>query len=186
MIVKLDYSETDIIVIATQEYRYHPKSTLIDFYKLFFQSYYGQGHFISNDITAKRNLESELLRMNSSYHPYIQDISNRRGIFRISLDAIKRKLITIDDFLIMFLHKKQYSINWNEWSDNWDLIMSLLLRLYPGLNIKSDITHCAEVIRNKAMTSHSEDFGLTYQPHYRVMQLSEYELLKFNDLKEYL
>jgi hypothetical protein len=184
--VSYSYNETDIVVIATQEYKNHPKANLVDFYKLFFQSHYGQGHFVSNDVTAKRSLEYELQRMNSSYHPYIQDISNRMGLYRVSLDAIKKQIITVDDFMIMFLNKKEFHINWSAWAENWEIIKKQLLCMYPDLKDKALISHCEQVIKNMAMVSHSECFRLTYQPHYRVMQLSEYEILKFKTLREYL
>jgi hypothetical protein len=186
MRVSYTYNETDIVVIATQEYQNHPNANLVDYYKLFFQSYYGQGHFVSNDIAAKRKLECELLMMNTTYHPYIQDISNRMGLYRVSLDSIKKQIVTLDDFLVMFLHKKEYSINWQAWSENWEMIKNMITGLYPDLRDKILINHCDEVIKNKAMVSHSDSFRLTYKPHYRVMQLSEYEILKFQTLKEYL
>jgi hypothetical protein len=186
MKVAYSYNETAIVVIATQERKHHPLANLVDFYKLFFQSYYGQGHFVSNDITAKLKLESELQIMNSSYYPYIQDISNRTGLYRVSLDAIKKGIITVDDFLVMFLNKKEFQINWATWSENWELIKNLIVGLYPVLNDKVHISHCEQAIKNMSMVSHSEVYRLNYQPHYRVMQLSEFEILKFSTLREYL
>jgi hypothetical protein len=184
--VSNSYNETDIIVIATQEFKYHPLANLIDYYKLFFQSYYGQGHFVSNEVTAKLKLEIELQKMHSPYHPYIQDISNRRGLYRLSLDTVKKQIVSPDDFLIMFLQGKEYNITWQNWSENWMNIQKLIVALYPALNDRHHVNLCRELIDNKAMASHSDTYRSTYNPHYRVMQLSEFELIKLQNLKEYL
>jgi hypothetical protein len=180
------YIETDIIVIATQEYKHHPLANLIDYYKLFFQAYYGQGHFVSNEVAAKLKLEIEMQKMQSHYHPYIQDISNRNGLYRVSLDTVKKQIVSLDDFLMIFLHGQEYNVIWQNWTENWMNIQKMLLGLYPRLNDKQHINLCREVIENKAMISHSDTYKSAYDPHYRVMHLSEFELIKLQKLKECL
>lgn len=180
------YTNSDLLSIAKTEYEYHPLSNLRDYCKLFFQSYYGQGHFISDEAGAKRHLDIELEKMNCAYLPMIQDISNGMGLYRISLDAITNNLISIDDFLLFFLNRQFIPIDWEQWTENWHKIMVLLFEIYPDLNDTDLASECTELTRNKSLMSHSECFRLTYCPHYRVMQLSETDEVKFKKLMEYL
>jgi len=180
------YTENDIVVIAKTEQFHHPESNLIDYYKLFFQSYYGQGHFISNETEVQHYLDKELLEMKSVYNPVIQDISNQNGMYRVSLDAIKKGILTSEYFLSLFLRKDYIQTDWHQWSGIWNNISKLLFDLYPLLQCATLIQKCVKVIDNNAIISHSECFRLTYSPHYRVMQLSEYDLQKNAELRKYL
>lgn len=180
------YSQTDIVVIATNEHMHHPLANLIDYYKLFFQSYYGQAHFVGSEVAAKRHLEIELSKMDRLYLPVIQDISNRHGLYRVSLNAITNNMISAENYLSIFTSKQHYSIDWNYWSIIWNDILKLLLKLYPSINQPYVIELCDEVLTNKAIISHSEAFRLTYNPHYRVMQLSEFDFIQNPSLKDCL
>lgn len=180
------YTDNDIVIIARTEQFHHPESNLIDYYKLFFQSYYGQGHFISNETEVQQYLDKELLEMKSVYNPVIQDISNQNGMYRVSLDTIKKGILTREYFLSLFLRKDYIQTDWLQWVGIWNNISKLLFDLYPLLQSDNLIQQCVEVINNNAIISHSECFRLTYSPHYRVMQLSENDLHKNADLRKYL
>lgn len=181
-----NYTQADIISIAQTERQYHPQANLIDYYKLFYQAFFGQGHFIGNEAQAKRHLDTELSRMTTSYQPLLQDISNGYGLYRVSLDAVKLGLMSEDELLLLYLNSKFIRTDWKQWSEIWSSIVNLLLDSYPVLDNEKERCQCSEIIKNKAIISHSECFRLTYSPHYRVMQLSESDLTKYPELRKSL
>jgi hypothetical protein len=167
------YTDSDLIAIAEEEHKLHPMSLLRDYYKLFFQAYWGQGHFIADRDITKHYLEDELNSLGLPYLPLLQDISCGKGLFRASVSSIAHKQIPFEDYLDMFMDNQAEPVDWTVWSQCWQDIQVLLLKAYPELNTKSEIELCAEVIKKQAIISHSECFRLTYNPHYRVMQLSD-------------
>lgn len=167
------FSEIDIISIADLEKEIHPEAKLIDYYKLFFQSCFGQGHFIIDMQTARTYLENELISMTHNYYPLVQDISNGKGLYRISLAAIRADLVSIEEFLGMFLSFKFKHIDWEAWSEQWMVILSMLSLADTYFQDRSEIVHCNDYLKQQTIPSHSDSFRLTYIPHYRVMNLDD-------------
>jgi len=186
MNLMLKYSDRDILAIAENEHGHHSKANLIDYYKLFFQSYFGQGHFIGSESETKRHLENELAGMKGSYLPLLQDISNGNGLYRISLEAVRSSLISKDELLLHYLNSIFIRTDWEQWAQVWSKLLDLILAKYPKLKVETDLEQCFEVIQNRVIMSHSECFRLTYSPHYRVMQLSESDLMKYDELRKHL
>lgn len=180
------YTAQDILAIAETEHGHHPKANLIDYYKLFFQSYFGQGHFIGSESETKRHLENEMSRMQNAYLPLIQDISNGNGLYRVSLEAVKSNLISKDELLMHYLNSIFIRTDWEQWSQVWSELLDPLLEKYPELRVEADLEQCSEVMNNNVIMSHSECFRLTYSPHYRVMQLSGSDLMKYPELRKQL
>jgi hypothetical protein len=173
------YSETDILNIAEEEHKHHPKAILRDYYKLFFQACWGQGHFISDNSAARTYIEQELIIVEKPYLPLIQDISHGKGLYRVSLCAISEGLISIEEYLSLFLAKKHIEIAWTDWTLSWHEILIILIHTYPELNDAVELNFCLYAIEKQALISHSEYFRLTYRPHYRVMQLSDADMSIF-------
>ena len=173
MNIDCKYSISEINTIAEIEHNLHPLANLRDFYKLFFQAYWAQGHFIPDADATESFLQQELTMFDKPYLPLLQDISHHHGLYRVSISAINQNKLTFDDFLKLFLDNRAEPVNWSYWAICWQDIQSLLLSNYPHLNDSNEIELCAEVITKQAIISHSECFRLTYNPHYRVMQLSE-------------
>lgn len=180
------YTDREILSIAETEFRHHPQANLIDYYKLFFQSYFGQGHFVGSESEAKRHLEAELQKMQGSYEPMIQDISKGNGLYRVSLEAIRNNIISDDELLLLYLNSIFIRTDWKQWPQIWNKTSALLINKYPELGVEADLEQCSEVIKNRVIMSHSECFRLTYNPHYRVMQLTKSDLMKYAELRKYL
>jgi len=167
------YNENDILEIAEEEHQHHPRALLRDYYKLFFQAGWGQGHFISDSLAAKTYIEQELILIEQPYLPLIQDISHGKGLYRISLSAISQGLISQEAYLSLFLVNKLTEISWSDWALSWNEISEMLIQTYPELDNSDELEFCCQAIKKQAIISHSEYFRLTYRPHYRVMQLSD-------------
>ncbi len=166
----------DVSKIIETELYYHPEAQLLDMYKLLLQSYYGQGHFIPDIHQAESYLKYELSIYINSYLPVIQDISNGSGLYRISLEAIRNGKIALEDFLLIFARGIQSEVNWLSWQNIWSEIEIMLLDRYPQKMNKDQLEQCKMSIRQKKCVSHTECFKLTYNPHYRVMQITEEEI----------
>ncbi len=182
---KLIYNEEDILEIAKVEYHYHPKALLRDYYKLFFQAYWGQGHFVISKYSAKVYLEQEVSQMQELYTPIIQDISTSKRLYRVSLSAVKEQLISAPDFISSFLDNVYYEIDWKMWATHWNEIKLILINTYPALTDAEESDFLIQAMEQHALISHSECFRLTYKPHYRVMQLNGINSYLINRLKEY-
>lgn len=186
MIEPLQYTQNDIAYIALVESDVHPKARLLDYYKLFFQAYWGQGHFIIDTQSVYDFLDNEMSQMQEIYLPIIQDISNGNGLYRISVSAIAEGLINREEFLRLFLARTQIQNSWDCWTAQWQVIQTYLTKTYPNITIPDEINDCLDALKNRKLVSHSKYFQLTYKPHYRVMQLTKEDLYEFPKLKEYL
>ncbi|HOD17048.1 MAG TPA: hypothetical protein PKJ14_00145 [Candidatus Cloacimonadota bacterium] len=167
------FSDQDIKNIAILEANYHPQADLTDYYKLFFQAYYRQGHFIKDQLNANKMLFFELKGMKDDYFPLLQDISNGKGIYRVSLSVIKKRILTIDAYLALFLGDEILIPEWDDWTKIWQHIITLLKENFKTFNNRQQIEACQQMIEQKSIISHSELFRLTYKPHYRVMNLTK-------------
>jgi hypothetical protein len=186
MINQFRYTQTDIIQIAEIERRLHPEATLQDYYKLFFQAYLGQGHFIGDINSAEKYLDEEMSLMENSYQPLLQDISSQNGLYRISVSAIMLDILSKQDYLQLFLSNWQADITWQEWVKEWQSINKTISSLFQLKTDDIEQKTILNALENQALVSHSNIFRLTYKPHYRVMPLSEEVFSKFPILKEYL
>jgi hypothetical protein len=180
------YTDADLVSIARNEYKLHPMANLVDYYKLYFQAYYGQGHFIPDLNLARKYLDAEMLNNNQPYYPYLQDISNGKRLYRASVLLIEESIIPYEDYLTIFVRKNTANPDWQEWDTNWSLISKILIELYPVLNDDVLVKYCRKAIETKSILSHSEKFRLTYKPHYRVMILNNTEFETYPLLRKYL
>jgi hypothetical protein len=184
--LSFDYTGEDIVKIAQVEHELHPYANLQDYYKLFFQAYFGQGHFISDNILADDFLQEELDTKSEAYLPLIQDIGNSQGLYRLSLELISSGKLSKADFLSLFLKAPELVYNRNTWASNWLLVLEKLHDILPVLLVNKELMVCNEYILLNAQPHHSDCFRLTYHPHYRVMMLTSQDLVLFSTLKELL
>ncbi|MDO9576622.1 MAG: hypothetical protein Q7J16_01925 [Candidatus Cloacimonadales bacterium] len=174
-------SETQIIELAKQEEQLHPKSSLIDYYKFFFQGTFGPEHFIENEAKAKNFLQQELASA-TSFEPHLfQKIDYRTTFYRVNLAVIKLKLVSPEDFFKGFLKssKFQAKISNSEWATQWQQIELILKK--SSLKI-FNFEEASDRLNSKLekldfIISHSEIYRKTYQPHYRLFNQTEFNKL---------
>jgi hypothetical protein len=174
MIIYQRYSDEDVLAIANLEKSYHPAANLLDYYKLFFQANFGQGHFVMNTASAARFLETEMINaIEKPYYPFIQDISNGTHTFRVSLTCIVNRSLSPAQYLRKFLAGVSKPVDWVAWRVIWLSLSTFLQSAFPDIEDEFVSWKCLEAINDKTIISHSEVFRLTYHPHYRVMQLQD-------------
>jgi len=174
----------NLAAIAQLERRLHPAATLRDYYKLFFQSFYGPGHFIEDTDTARRFIEQELRLMKQDYLPLVQDISNGAGYHRVSLSVLTRQLISLEAFAALFVSSVKPIYQSDEWSKQWLAIEVFLCSTYPELAAEKERLFCHKALSGNLLIRHSDNFRLTYTPHYRVMLLKSGNSVALILLKE--
>jgi hypothetical protein len=159
--------KTEIIETALREFEFHPKAELIDYYKLFFQSYYGPGHLIKDPESACSYLLDELNNSTKFDTVLIQDIGN--SFCRVNLKTVKDGLISQECLCTAFLKSQQTEPVFKEWKSIWDRIRDVLYSVPELEFLKSNIEHDLFLMSRKSLISHSNIYKENYSPHYRII-----------------
>src|SRR5512133_2565576 len=96
------YSTADLLHIFEAEHALHPLAEAQDYCKLYFQAYFGQGHFVGSRSDVELYLKKELATMQEDYLPLMQDISNGSGLYRVSLSVLKQNVLSMEEFADRF------------------------------------------------------------------------------------
>jgi hypothetical protein len=170
-----------VIKLINSEYELHPKSQLIDYYKLFFQGAFGPGHIILNKSDARKNLKIELEGSSIFEEQIFQDITYINNYCRVNINVINKGLITFNDFFNAFLSSIQikHKITFTEWSENWKNIEKQIFKLkIPLANIELQSNQLWKIIKAQKLVSHSEIYHKTYSPHYRLFSAEQLQRIK--------
>ena len=159
--------DTEIIKIAVREFELHPKAEIKDYYKLFFQSFYGPGHLISDKESAFRFLKDELKDSHEFDEVLLQDIGN--SFYRVNLKAVSAGIISLEDLFSAFIRSQQPEPLNAVWITVWDKIKSLLSRA-PELRFSKKCDDLNLILKsNQIHISHSKIYKDCYHPHYRIV-----------------
>lgn len=179
------------------EATYHPKADLTDIYKLLCQAYYGPSHMGKELSVIRKSLAEELKQTRKIYTPLLQDIGNRKGFYRVSLDlipflpeegaapvplsSIPKKLSRTQpseaqiDYMAFLIQDSclEMDVDIRSWKATWR-------RLWPRIEARykpsKEITNLVvEHVQKAAITKHSKNYIKLYQPHYRILH---HKLLK--------
>jgi len=166
-----------IIKLIKSEFELHPKTQLIDYYKLFFQGTFGPEHIISNKKSARQFLKDELKESSVFEKTDFQDISYINDFYRVNINVINKGLITFEDYLDAFLKsaKLENTINFKDWLISWKYIEQQVLSMDINFyNIKEQLAELQKVLNNRNLVRHSEIYRKTYSPHYRLVNAIQF------------
>ena len=181
----------DLNAIMDLETKLHPQGDLTDVYKLLCQAYYGPSHMGKELTLIQSSLEKELGKKRKIYMPVIQDIGNRKGFYRISLDLIPyfpkpdSEPIPLSSLPKKLVKKKtepwqielvsqmildsclEMDVDLRSWKSTWR-------RLWPRIEARykpaeSVVKIVQQHVAEAAITHHSKRFKDSYQPHYRIL-----------------
>ncbi len=176
---------TDSILIKrliVTEYQLKPLAQLRDYYKLFFQSFYGPGHLISDKETAFNFLEEEMKELekitppvNMPHFRYIQDITYETGYSRVSLELVRKGVLTIPELCDIFVLSANGSQAFDEfqWVKAWNEIQNTIksMSFFKDKLLPKQYAEIQEKIDKKEFVlSHSDLYRRAYKPHYRVVR----------------
>jgi len=188
---RIALNASDLNAIMDLEARLHPQGNLIDAYKLLCQSYYGPSHMGKDLAVIQISLEQELSKTRKLYQPLLQDIGNRKGFYRISLDLIALfPALGEDPIPVSSLPKKlvkqvpnedqvarvaqmildsclEMEIDVRSWKATWRRLWPRIEARYkPSADLVKEVqAHVLEA----SIPHHSSLFRNGYQPHYRIL-----------------
>lgn len=139
----------------------YSEATLVDLYKLMYQSEFGGGHIVV-DLEAHYDfLVRELFETKDL--PYKGTEIIDQDVYRLYLDGLYGKLSpkTIQDMIILSSNKKQGNI------ENLCLKMELLKEVVKDQSPLKFISDIKE--SNFPIYSHSKTYKALYNPHYRII-----------------
>lgn len=163
------YNSVKFNRVILKELFLHPKSSLIDYYKMFYQDYFGPGHIIADEGRTRTRLVDELSSYKSKNRFFYQDISCKNNFLRLDLKIIDDKNIEI--FLKRFIESSvlKIDVSFNEWALDWQVIQKVLLVKLPHLDREPDKLIVNKLIQSKEIPSHSDSYKINYNPHYRLI-----------------
>ena len=151
----------------------HPKATLIDIYKNFFQGAFGPAHMINNPQSVIEYIKEEL-QDNSPYDSVLwQKVGFDNRFVRVNLSLIKDSTISLEKLADAFIktakHRKQPSLN--SWKKEWQLIIKVLNQMNISVaNFEADKIYLQNMLNKRKMViHHSKIFIKEYNPHYRII-----------------
>ena len=175
---------TAIHEAVVSELTLHPKATLKDIYKNFFQDQFGPGHLMGNSQKSFQYLESEIQEA-IRFEPFTsQQIGYQQRFVRFNLRLIKEGIIPIELFFTYFTKSASHFTlpDITRWREEWCEIISLVEQMHLHLpNFDNDAQAIlAQLDKGKYVGHHSEVYQQTYQPHYRLITNEAFERLKLD------
>lgn len=162
-----------------EELQRHPRATLRDLYKFFFQGAYGPGHLIPNRGAAQQYLEDEL-RTSTEFDTVLwQPVGHQGRYFRVNLSLVKDSALSQQALLQAFVQSANEASppTLEDWRNDWKIILTVIESMHLGLpDFESDKREIADMLaQGKVIGHHSETFEQLYHPHYRVIDKQRFE-----------
>lgn len=165
-----------------EELRVHPRATLIDLYKSFFQGAFGPGHMIPDREAARRYLEVELQNSVAFDSVLWQPVGERRQFYRLNLKLVKEGVIPAEACLEAFVQSANAAKPpaLEEWRREWQMIVSVIEDMNLALlNFDADKSLLQQKLeRGEIIGHHSATYEELYHPHYRVVSKHHFEELQ--------
>lgn len=155
------------------ELHLHPKATLIDIYKFFFQDEFGPAHLIDNPGTAEKFIKEELADTTVYDKVLYQQLGYKHKFIRVNLSLVRDSAITLERLINAFIKSvnKAKFISANEWKKEWNFILKVIEEMklsIPGFD--NDKIFIDKMFKErKLVVHHSEIFIKSYNPHYRLI-----------------
>lgn len=179
-------SQASLPVLAVQAVRRqlktYPASTLADIYKSFFQDDFGPGHLLDDPDAARSWYERELDAITSRGRHEHEPCGIGRHFCRACMDAVVDGLVDRDRFFEVFLKGAAgFRLPDPEtWAAKWNLILDSirpLRREIPGFD-EDAATIASALQRGRCTMHHSSAFVAQYDPHYRIITISDADGLR--------
>jgi hypothetical protein len=165
--------EEEIRKAIKQELKLHPKATLIDLYKNFFQGRFGPGHMINNVEAASNYLKEELQSSTEFDSVLWQSVGYEDNYYRVNLSLVRDKKIDFEELLAAFTEKSDTSenIDIDKWKREWDSILEIIEKMNLSLpDFDEDKLQISDNLNKGIIIGHhSINFINNYHPHYRIV-----------------
>lgn len=172
--------ETKIREAVRYIHSHYPESRLRDYYKSFFQDFYGPGHLLSDTTAAIAYLEHELKQVEApSQHKTAEFTGYKHNFVRVDLYSVKSGNIPYGAFKKAFLEsgEKFQLPSIAEWKEVWSRILSEIEQMnlkIPGF--EQDKKYLNELLsKGEYVVHHSQPYLDAYTPHYRIILYDIYK-----------
>ena len=173
------HDEAIIEQAVIRQMQLHPKSTLRDLYKSFFQDRFGPGHIIADTTSAGRYLRQELESEKQFRGVLFEPTGYHGNFYRVNLSIIKNGEIDYDTFFKAFVKSVNgiKAITIEEWKAEWKKINAVIVRVVPNLDgYEKDNTEINALLQSgKYAMHHSKQFNEAYNLHYRIIDKATFE-----------
>lgn len=159
----------------------YPEARITDLYKSFYQDNFGPGHILGDSLAAYRYFTEELKDTTSWGGPLYELTGEGNNFIRLNMKLIKEGKVTADKYFKAFINSlgRVEKPSDNFWVSEWQKIDSI--RNSKGIefvNEDADIEYIEEKLKNRDFPiHHSENFNKTYNFHYRIISIPEFEKL---------
>jgi hypothetical protein len=177
MNIKHNY-QNKIIDLIKQELVSHPQAELVDIYKLFYQDYFGCGHFFSDQESIITYLTHEIndASLTKDTAPEIQEICCFNNFIRVDINWVTCGYLTISKLADLFWQSSRIQLDQPiPWFTHWQNICQIIAR-ENFLNCQPDKEKLEAFANNKNGVHHSEIYRQKYQPHYRIIHRDFWKL----------
>lgn len=157
--------------LLKKEIRNYPQLKLQDVYKLYYQDYFGPGHFLSSRQQALNNLNTELKNYSSpaGNFPALLSIRGYNDFIRLDLGWVLKGYLMSKELADMFYKSTLVQLNQPlNWEEHWQEI----IRLVSQENIvvtHQEIKQLQQKAKQQVDVHHSESYRQLYKPHYRLI-----------------
>ncbi len=170
-----------IIRTIQEELTLHPKATLLDIYKNFFQGRFGPGHMISDLDAATNYLTRELQNATEFDSVLWQAVGYEERYYRVNLSLVHDGKIGVQDLITAFT-KSANSLehpSLESWKNEWNSILKIIEQMNITLpNFEKDKFRLSENLKSGIIVGHhSSIFQKNYHPHYRIVSRSYFDTL---------
>ena len=167
--------------------REFPESRVQDIYKSFCQDNLGPEHLIPNPDAARNFLTSELEEYRQDLAAGLYSIPTLRyypvgdqgNYVRVDLSVILDGLIGPEEYLDAFIRSANSGVkkSHDEWKKKWADVERCIRRYYADIpEAEMDLAAIDELVKaDNLIIHHSDTFGETYHPHYRIIAKDIFE-----------
>jgi len=167
--------------IVKQEITLHPKATLLDLYKNFFQGRYGPGHIIKNLDAAKNYLLEELQNATEFDSVLWQVVGYEDCYYRVNISLVRDGKISVDELITAFTESANFTEppSLESWRNEWNSILIIIEQMNIVLpNFEQDKLQILENLEKEIVVGHhSAIYKENYHPHYRIVTKEHFEKL---------
>lgn len=168
----------EITDLIKNELTLHPQAELVDIYKLFYQDYFGCGHFFSDqkDITKYLTIEINEFSLNNDTNPEIQEIYCFNNFIRVDIRWINCGHLALHELADLFWKSSRIKLKQPlSWINHWQNICEIIARDHL-LNCQTAKNELEDFAQHKNSVHHSELYRQKYQPHYRIIHRDFWKL----------
>lgn len=162
----------------------HPKSSLADIYKNFFQDAFGPGHMIPDSAQAMNYLLRELDIAGDYDGVDFQPLGYKNRYYRVNLSLVRDSILSTDLLFNAFVKSANTASPppMDEWIRTWNHILGIIEEMDLEIpDFEEDKKMLDIQLQNgDPVVHHSEVFKKEYSPHYRIVSKEMYRQIKYS------